>query len=465
MKEHLTRVAGERSAWIERRNYYYAQINKALQFIVEPQRRVLSVRCGAGNVLQAVQPARGVGIDVSEEMVVTAKRQNAEFEFRVAEEGELNIDEKFDYVIVESINETVDVLEVLRGLHRVCERQTRIVIYTYSQLWAPILRFAEWIGLKMSTPEQNWLSEHDLRNLLSLADFEWIKTYRLVLFPFHIPFVSAFFNSFLARMPLLSRLTMVRLVVCRPSMKPRDEREVSVSVVIPCRNERDNIEPAVRRIPDLGRSTEIIFCDDKSTDGTREEVLRVHAAWPHRNIRLVDGPGINKAQNVWTGFDAATGDILIILDGDLAVMPEELPPFVSALARGKGELINGVRMVYPVPRESMKTLNKVGNRLFSSLFSVILGQRVDDTLCGTKVIWRSDWPRLRALLSSWGVRDRWGDFELLFSASRLGLRIVDLPVHYQERVFGTTKMVRVFHNGIHMLKLTLFAFFRLRFGF
>jgi glycosyltransferase involved in cell wall biosynthesis len=255
---------------------------------------------------------------------------------------------------------------------------------------------------------------------------------------------------------------MVQMTVARPKPSPLDENDISVSVIVPCRNERDNVLPAVERIPEMGKHTEIIFCDDRSTDGTATEVERVMKLYPHRDIRLVEGPGICKAENVWTGFRAARGDALMILDGDLAVMPEELPYFLKALASGSAEFVNGSRLVYPMQKGAMKFTNTVGNKIFGALFSYLLDQRVKDTLCGTKVLWRKDWRRIERDLGNWGIEDRWGDYELLFGASKLALPILDLPVHYQERIHGVTKMTRVFSNGMRMLLICWGAWRRLK---
>ncbi len=192
---------------------------------------------------------------------------------------------------------------------------------------------------------------------------------------------------------------------------------------------------------------------------------RLAALYPEKTIRLVSGPGICKSKNVWTGFEAATGDVLMILDADLTTMPEELPMFLSLLAGGGAEFVNGSRLIYPMPTSAMKGANMVGNKFFSVAFSYLLGQRVKDTLCGTKVIWRSDWERIKSYVGSWGTIDRWGDYDLLFGASKLNLRIVDLPVHYQERVYGTTKMTRVFRNGLVMLRMCFHGFVKLKLGY
>jgi glycosyltransferase involved in cell wall biosynthesis len=257
---------------------------------------------------------------------------------------------------------------------------------------------------------------------------------------------------------------MVSVVVARPESKPGCADSVSVSVIVPCRNERGTVAAVVERMPRLGRHTEILFCDDGSTDGTADEVRRAIARNPDRDIRLIDGPGRCKADNVWTGFRASRGDILIILDGDLTVMPEELPRFVLALTDGRAELVNGVRMVYPMQASAMRWNHVIGNRLMSAIYSYLLDHPVNDTLCGTKAIWRRDWQRIEAQLGSWGVQDRWGDHELLLGAARLQLAIVDVPVHYQERVYGVSKMIGATSNLFRMLRLCVAAGARLKAG-
>ena len=336
---------------------------------------------------------------------------------------------------------------------------------TYNHLWEPLVTFAEWAGMKVPRTEQNWLSTADVRNLLRLAGFEALETHRIVLLPKYMPLLSGFLNRFCARLPFLSKLCMTQVVVARMMPPPLLPERLSVSVVIPCKNEKGNVEDAVRRIPLLAGRTEIIFCDDQSTDGTAEEVLRVQALYPEKNVRLEHGPGVCKSRNVWTGFDAATGDILMILDADLTTIPEELPYFIDVIASGQAEFVNGSRLIYPVPKGAMNGANMLGNKFFSVAFTYLLGQRVKDTLCGTKVLWRNDWERIKPFLGSWGTEDRWGDYELLFGAAKLNLKILDLPVHYQERIYGSTKMTKVFRNGLIMLKMCWHGFLKLKLGY
>jgi 2-polyprenyl-3-methyl-5-hydroxy-6-metoxy-1,4-benzoquinol methylase len=469
-RTHLTQIAPRREQWIQHNTYYYDLLVRLLRFLVEPGKRVLSIRCDIAHLLRAVGPSRAKGIDICDEIIAIAKQRNPSFEFAVAfpdkdAKQAFAPNEKFDYVLFNDIGDTVDVLQAFQNLKPVCERHTRVLVITYNHLWQPLVTFAERVGMKVPRTEQNWLSTSDIGNLLRLAGFELLEAHRIVLLPKYVPLLSNFVNGFLARLPLVNRLCMTEVLVARAQPKPIPPEQLCVSVIIPCKDERGNVEDAVQRVPELGAHTELIFCDDRSTDGTAEEVLRLKTAYQQRDIRLEHGPGISKAQNVWTGFNTARGDILMILDADLTTIPEELHYFMNAIASGQAEFVNGSRLVYPVPKGAMNTANMLGNKFFSLAFTYLLGQRVKDTLCGTKVLWRADWERIKPMLGNWGTEDRWGDYELLFGAAKLNLKITDMPVHYQERIYGTTKMTKVFRNGLIMLKMCWYGFIKLKLGY
>ncbi len=461
-RQHQSAHASERAGWIRRNRYYYECLRRVLRCIVEPGKRVLNIRCQTGHLLDAVRPAYGVGVEISPEMVAVARATYPAFHYHESFPEDFEPAEKFDYILLCDSGDIADVQKTLMRLHAACGRHTRLLIYSYNDLWEPLLALAQRLGLKVPQTQQNWLSEKDLIGMLTLSGFEWLRTYRTALFPKYIPLVSAFINRIVAKLPLIGKLCMIEVLVARFVQAPVESSNITVSVIIPCKNEQGNIESAVARMPELGCRTEIIFCDDKSTDGTRDEIARVRGLYPERRILTVDGPGICKSKNVWAGFEAATGDILAILDADLTVMPEELPYFIRAIASGSAEFANGSRLVYPIPKAAMKTLNMMGNKVFGLLFSCVIGQRIKDTLCGTKVLWRSDWERIRPLIGSWGIDDQWGDYELLFGAARLNLRIIDQPVHYQERIYGVTKMTKVFRNGWIMLRMCLHGFRKLK---
>lgn len=446
-------IALKRDKWIKRNRYYYGCIKRMLRFIIEPNKRVLEVRCQTGGLLAAVEPSFGVGVEISQKLVDVAQKDHPDLQFVRADPEDVALDEKFDYVIVGYIFDTVDILAALERVNAHCTESTRVVIINYNHLWEPVLELASAMGLRSPYIEPNWVSAEDVNGFLALSGFIPLRTHRILLFPKYIPLISAFLNEFVAKLPGLRRLCMIQMIVARPKPVAHDENDLSVSVIVPCRNEKGNIKIAVERIPDMGKHTEIIFCDDKSTDGTGDEVRRMQEIYPNRDIRLLEGPGICKAENVWTGFRGAKGDVLMILDADLTVMPEELPFFFKTIAGNTGEFVNGSRLVYPVPKTAMKFFNQAGNRVFGIVFSYLLDQRFKDTLCGTKVLWKKDWLKIEKGLGSWGIRDLWGDYELIFGASKLHLEIIEMPVHYQERTYGVTKMTRVFWNGVRMLRI------------
>jgi len=464
-RDFLTAHASARQQWIDANPYYYGKVARLLSHVIEPGSSVLHMRCETGDLLASVRPAVGVGLDISRPMVEIAQKRHPEFEFVCGDPETYQADRKFDYVLLSNITDVVDVQALLENAAAHCHHRSRLVIYTYNYLWQPILEWASRKGLRMPTPEPNWLSSGDLACFLNLAGFEPVRTFRAILFPKPVPLLSWCANRVLARLPGLSRLCMTSVTTARPVKNVRRPKDVTVSVVVPCKNEAGNIADAVRRTPEMGAGTELIFCDDKSTDGTAEAVRQAIKDNPDRNIRLVDGPGICKAQNVWTGFRAATGDILMILDADLTVMPEELPLFVEALLDGTGDFINGSRMVYPMPDLAMKYANLMGNKAFSVMFSLLFGHYIKDTLCGTKTLWREDFKRIEPYIGAWSAKDLWGDYDLLFGATRLNLAIHDLPVHYQERIYGVTKMRRVFWNGVRMLRMFFAAWRKLRQGY
>lgn len=454
-------TAAHRDEWVRSNQYFYDCLKRLLQFIVEPGRRVLDVRCQTGFLLDSVRPGYGVGVEISEAMVACASQKHPDLQFVQSDPENLDLNESFDYILFNHIFDTVDILRAFESVRRHCAENTRLVVINYNHLWQPILELAGRLGLRSRFVEPNWVSENDIRGFLKLAGFRPVRKHRLILFPKRIPFLSPLLNNFVARLPGLRRLCLMQVMVARPLVEPKREADVSVSVIVPCRNERENVQPAVERIPAMGRHTEILFCDDKSTDGTADEVRRMQALYPEKDLRLVEGPGICKAENVWTGFRAARGHILMILDADLTVMPEELPVFFRALVSGRGDFVNGSRLVYPMQENAMKFANMAGNKFFGLVFSFLLDQRIKDTLCGTKALWRNDWQHMEQSLGCWGIQDLWGDYELLFGASKLHLEIAEVPVHYQERVYGVTKMTRVFGNGLRMLRICWHAWHRL----
>ncbi|MBI5905610.1 MAG: glycosyltransferase family 2 protein, partial [Deltaproteobacteria bacterium] len=345
----------------------------------------------------------------------------------------------------------------------VCHPRTRVILTYFNYLWGPVLWAGERLGIKRPQPDQNWLSLADLQNLLSLAGFQTVSMGYKVLLPVRVPLLSSLCNRVLANLPLLRKLCLVETLIARPAPVPVPEEALSCSVVVPARNERGNVESAVRRIPPMGRHTEIVFVEGNSRDGTAEEIERVIAACPDRDVKIVrQGSGVGKGDAVRKGFAAATGDVLMILDADLTVPPEELPKFLATLCSGRAEFVHGSRLVYPMEKQAMRFLNTLGNKFFSLAFTWLLDQRFKDTLCGTKVLLRRDYERIAAGRSYFGDFDPFGDFDLIFGAAKLDLKILEIPIRYRERTYGTTQISR-FRHGWLLLRMCLFALRRIKF--
>ena len=340
--------AEERDYHISRNKYFYDLVGKELKTLIGDAGRLLFVRCQTGKLLEYVQAQTVTAVEVSPKMTAIASAKHAQADIRVMDpEKELPAG-PFDTVLIQDTTDTVDIQAMLDHVRAACLPHTRVVIHTYNHLWEPLVGVAEKSRMKTPKVEPNWLSVSDYAGLLHLSGFELLRVSRRVLMPFGIPLLGHLINKYISWMPGIDRLNLCHFIIARPAAIPRPAPDFKVSVIIPCKDEKGNVRSAVERMPQLGRETEIIFCDDKSTDGTADEVRLMQAEFPHKNIRLVEGPAISKSRNVWTGFASATGDILMILDADLTVMPEELPRFVEAIASGKGEFINGSRMVYPM---------------------------------------------------------------------------------------------------------------------
>ncbi|MFI5360616.1 MAG: glycosyltransferase [Elusimicrobiota bacterium] len=456
--------APERDRWKRKNHYYHEAVTKIVCGLVRPGLKVLELGCGAGDLLAAVKPSRGVGLDFSSKMIEAARARHPELEFVEGDAEDLPLTETFDVVILSDLVGSLgDVWRVFRELKKVCRADTRIILTYYNYLWEPILQLGEKIGLKMPCPLQSWLPLPDLVNMLELAGFESVKEGRNLLFPLHVPGLSTLINRFVAPLPFIDRLGLLTSLVARPQPAPR---EYSVSVVVPTRDEADNIAPLVERLPLFPGGTELIFVDGASKDAT---VARIEEAIARGreglSIRLLHQPQPKgKSEAVHIGFREAKNDILMILDADVTVQPEDLVKFYLMLAEGRGEFVNGSRLTYPMRENAMRFLNLLGNRFFSGALSWLLGQRVRDTLCGTKVFFRRHYADIMAVRDTIGQIDPFGDFELLFGASYRNLRIVELPVRYHERTYGVTKISR-FRHGFQLLYLCGVVMLRLKLPF
>ena len=459
------RFAAERDQWRAKNAAYYHAIERLVRFVVPPGASVLEIGCGTGDLLAALKPEVGVGVDIAPRLIDEARSKHPLLEFVVADAETLDAPElngrTFDYVVLSDVvGQVYDVWNALRALRRVCHPRTRVVVSYYNFVWEPLLKLGERIGQKMPIAQQNWLGMQDLTNLLELNHFEIIRSGTAQLVPVDIPVIAPLLNRYGAQLPGLRHLALTQYFVCKLAGGggPIPTREYSCSVIVPCKNERGNIDDIVARTPELGKGTELIFVDGSSNDGTVDAIERHLRAKSRPNMRLIhQGDGKGKGDAVRKGFAAAKGDLLFILDADLTVPPEDLPKFYLALAEGHAEFVNGSRLVYPMEGEAMRFLNSLGNKFFGLALSSILEQRLKDTLCGTKVLFRRDYERIAANRGFFGDFDPFGDFDLLFGAAKQNLKIMELPVRYRARTYGETKISR-FREGAILARMTWHAF-------
>jgi len=440
---------------------YHRLIEAVHRSIVRPGASVLEIGSGNGDLLAAVEPARGLGVDVSEGMVELARSRHPGLRFEQAAGEDVALDESFDYVLLSDLVPYVDDLRAL--LANVAEHatpETRVVVHSYSQLWRPALAVLEWLGLKERTPIRNWMTIGDVQNLMQLTGLEPITTTRRIVFPLKIPVVSSFLNGIVGPLPIIRHLSLTWWIVAR-KRPPEEPQELSVSIVVPARDEAGMIARIVDETPEIGSRCELIFVEGHSTDGTREEIERQIELHPEREIVYFQQTGKGKGDAVRLGFERARYDVLMILDADLTVRPQELPSFLEAIATGRAEFANGSRLVYGLEPGAMRFLNLLGNKAFSLVFSALLGQPVKDTLCGTKVLRRSRYEEIAAGRAYFGDFDPFGDFDLLLGAARLQLKIADLPVRYQSRTYGDTKISR-FRHGWLLVQMAVVAYRKLK---
>jgi len=462
--EHWNMVARKMDTMTSLGVYYHQRLTQIYQFLVAPGQQVIEIGCGTGDLLASLKPSLGVGIDFSDEMIKRAIKRHPDLCFIRCDAHHLSVNKKFDIIILSDIvNDLWDVQTVFKEIGRLATPRTRVIINSYSRLWEVPLKLAQWMNLTTPLLSQNWLTIEDISNLLNLTDFEVIRDCSEILWPLRTPLVDALFNRFVVKIWPFYYLALTNFIIARlrPTRQSRDKEPI-VSVIVPARNEAGNIPEIFDHLPEMGRRTELVFVEGHSTDNTYSIIEKTIAEHPERQCKLLRQTKVGKGDAVRMGFTHANGDILMILDADLTVPPEDLPRFYEALRSGRGDFVNGVRLVYPMEKQAMRYINLIGNKFFSLAFSWLLGQPIKDTLCGTKVMWKTDYELIAKNRSYFGNFDPFGDFDLLFGAAKLNYKIVEMPVRYRQRKYGTTNIQRWKHGWL-LLRMVMFAAGRIKF--
>lgn len=464
--KHWDKVSSHKSRLKRPGAFYHKLLQRYYRFLIPPGLKILELGCGQGDLLASLEPSKGVGVDFSKEMISHASKKYPHINFIVSDVQDIVLKEEFDIIILSDlVNDLWDVQLLFDRIYSSVHPGTRIIVNFYNNLWRIPLSIVKWMGLGADVLKQNWFSPQDIFNLLELSGYEVIQRRIAILFPIYMPLLSAFLNRFLVNFFPFNLFALSNLVIARKApvkYKTVEGKNPSVSIVIPARNEEGNIENIFNRVPDLGSGTELVFVEGHSKDNTYETIEKLQKRFPDRKTVLYKQPGKGKGDAVRLGFEKAGGDILMILDADLTVTPEDLVRFFETIASGKGEFINGVRLVYPLEDEAMRFFNILGNKFFSMAFSWLLGQPIKDTLCGTKVLWKKDYMAIAKSRSYFGDFDPFGDFDLLFGSAKLNLKITEIPIRYRSRSYGQTNIDR-WRHGVLLLRMVMFAAKRIKF--
>jgi SAM-dependent methyltransferase len=457
------------------RDFMHTDLRQALGRLIPADARVLEAGCGGGALIASLPQQTRLGIDFLPECVARARKDHGDaapgLRFEVADALALRSTlpdpaARWDAIVCDRLGHSVlDVKALFESLRDQLADDGRIYLTTFNYLWEVPARLAEQAGWKKPAPTANWLSDSDFKNLFDITGLEVVKYEDRLILPLDVPGLGPLLNRFLVRLPPAHRLSLYRIYVLRAARRlpPRQQRKASVSVIVPARNEAGNVQAAIDRTPVMGAGTELIFIEGNSTDDTWATIQAAVAAYRGPlKLSAYQQTGKGKGDAVRLGFDKASGDLLMILDADLTVPPEDLPGFYEVAASGQSDYVQGTRLVYPMEAGAMKFFNKLGNVAFSQLFTYLLQQPIKDTLCGTKVLWRKDYQRIAAARSYFGDFDPFGDFDLIFGAARLNLKIAEIPVRYRDRVYGETNISRWKH-GVLLLRMSMIAARKLKF--
>jgi hypothetical protein len=362
-----------------------------------------------------------------------------------------------DHIIFADIEHQNNITENLMSICDEISDDARVIVISKSLVWSLLIKLFKFFYPKYAPKSYNFLPFDNLKSYLKSCNLEIIKNEKIIFFPFNIPLLNQILNK-IFRLQILNFFCLINITILKKKYS-KEKINPKISYIIPCKNEENNIKKFKKYIEE-NQNIEFLFGDDKSDDHTKDEIKKLESNF--ENVKYYEGPGICKADNVFKGFDIANGEILLIYDADLTVQFSDIEKSIEILKKSNADLINCSRMIYPQQNQAMKKLNFIGNILFAKLFSIIFKKKITDTLCGTKIFFKKDWLKIKKFVSKWGIKDHWGDFDILLSAYQNNLKICEVPVHYFERETGKTKMINLFSNTSRMLAIVFCGYYKLK---
>ena len=459
-KKYFDHFWEKRLKFINRKKYIYSLISKTINNSISKNDRILLLSAGNFLIKDDIHCEKIDIHEVNENFHKVSNQRENYIQFNSLKDINLK---NYDHIIIADLEYQSNVNNNLNYISKQMRNDARLIVVSKSIIWFLLIGLVKKIFFIQSPSTYNFIPFYFLLNMFEINNFNILKNDKVIFFPYKLPIISKIINS-LFKLPLLKFFCAVNLTVLKKNYEQNDNKllDYKISVIIPCKNEEGNILKIKNEMINLANKTEYLFGDDKSTDATKKMIDSLKSDDPTIEIKSYEGPGICKSMNVYKGIEESSGDIIVIYDADLTVKMKEIKTILDNYLNPSNDFINCTRMIYPQENNAMKQSNYFGNKVFAFLFSVLLQQRVTDTLCGTKIFYKKDWVKIKQNNSKWGIKDLWGDFDLLLGAYKSNLKIIDVPVNYYERVEGSTKMTSVIKNGLRMLFIILFSYYKLR---
>ena len=454
-KQYYEKNSDSRLKFLEKKEFLFLEISKFINNCINNSKEVFLFCAGNSIISQNIKSEK-----------INIKEINKDYEKNYDESVIYKKDfekkdiENCDHLIIADIeHQNNPALNLLR-LSNLINDDARIIILSKNFFWMFIIKMLKFF-FNFSPKQNNFLPSSYLTNLYSSCNLEIVRSEKIIALPIKIPFITSLFNK-IFRLPVLNWFCILNITILKKINTLSDNQDKKVSFIVPCKNEEKNIPLFKNQINNSNENFEFLFGDDNSSDQTRNEINKIKNEIKNKEIKFYEGPGICKAQNVYKGIEFANGQIIVIYDADLTVSFEDINFAINILNNSNADFINCTRMIYPQKEGAMKKFNFLGNSFFAFLFSVLFKKKITDTLCGTKIFYKKDWYKIKKDISNWGAKDLWGDFDLLISAYKNNLKILEVPVTYFERSEGETKMTNVIANASRMFWIVIYSFYKLR---
>ena len=446
----------KRLKFLKKKIYLFNEISNFINNCIDSTKNIF-VFCAGNSILAKNIKSKKIYVKEIDEKYQINYNDNIEY---INDDTETIIS-NCDTILISDIEHQLNPTASLLNLSNLIKDDTKLIILSRNLVWMVLIKFLKFF-FNFSPKKNNFLPSSYLENLYSSCNLEIVRNEKIIAFPIFIPYLTDFFNR-IFRLPLLNIFCLSSITILKKkNQKHYNENNSQVSFIIPCKNEENNINLFEKEILNSDPSNEYLFGDDSSTDSTNIEIDKLSKKLIHNKIKKYSGPGICKSENVYKGIELSDGDIIVIYDADLTVSFKDIELSLEILKKTNADFINCTRMIYPQKDGAMKFLNFIGNSFFAGLFSVLFKKKITDTLCGTKIFYKKDWNKIKKDVSNWGMKDLWGDFDLLIVAYKNNLKIIEVPVTYYERKNNDTKMTSLITNTLRMLFIVIASYYKLR---